>query len=89
MAARLDVALAGAIPVRCLCDDARGYGVIYDNRELIGADVIIIAPDVSQPLPQYRFTSRTPLAPIAIHHAGQQLLSLSVTLGISLSTTKP
>ncbi len=83
-AARLDVALAGAMPVRCLCADARGYGVIYDNRDLSGADVIVIGQDLGTQLPDYTFKSLTPLAPIPIHHAGRQVLSLQVSLGTSI-----
>ncbi len=90
-AARLDVALAGAMPVRCLCDDARGYGVIYDNAEMAGADVILIGTDIrSGKLPNQIAGSRviTPQQPIVIHHAGQTAQTLQVDLLTSASPAR-
>ena len=89
-AGRIDVALGGAMPVRCLCTDARGYGVIYDNREKLGHDAIIITPllgleGVWQSLPDIvGFQSITPSAPITIQHSGQVVQVLQVYLGKSM-----
>ena len=84
-AGRLDVALAGALPVRCLCADARGYGVLYDNRMMSGHDVIVITPDLRKDefdaLKQTTFQSLTRIDDIAIHHASQTVQTLQVYVG--------
>ena len=90
---RLDVALGGAMPVRCLCTDARGYGVITDNRDRLGHDAIIITPaatidDVLKALPEpVAFQSITKSEPIVIHHAGQPIQTMQVYLSRSLRWT--
>ena len=86
-AARIDVALAQAMPVRCLCTDARGYGVIYDNRALLGQDAIIVTPDgvgdATAALLPY-FASVASLPPVTIKHAGQPMQVLRVMLAKGL-----
>ena len=47
-AARIDIALGGRLPVRCLCSDARGYGVIYRNADHAGQDALIVAQNNSE-----------------------------------------
>ena len=85
-AGRIDVALGGALPVRCLCTDARGYGVIYNNRDKLAQDAIIVTPvqgldGVWQSLPELvGFQAITPSAPIVIHHRGQPVQVLNVYL---------
>ena len=87
---RLDIALGRAMPVRCLCTDARGYGMITDNRDRLGHDAIIVTTvqtvdDVWQTLPPLiGFLSITKSDPIVIHHAGQPVQTLQVYLGRSL-----
>ena len=85
-AARLDIALGGAMPVRCLCEDARGYGVIYDNRVMGGADIIVIGTDVDveaqrRQIKQFVFRSIEPIEPIVIRHAGQPVMTLKAYVG--------
>ena len=41
---RLDYALHGAIQVTCLCDDARGYGIIAPIKQCLGKSGIVITP---------------------------------------------
>ena len=84
-AARIDTALARALPVRCLCTDPRGYGILYDNRALLGQDAIVAGPALSETdaraaLGPY-FNTIERLAPVEILHAGQPLLTLNLYLG--------
>ena len=80
-AARLDVALAGAMPVGCWCDDARGYGVIYDVRDIAGHNVLIMTPELRdaemQRLSQ-QFVEISKLDTVVIHRAGQPVQSLQI-----------
>lgn len=79
--ARLDIALAGVMPVRCLCDDARGYGVIYDNSDLSGHEALIVTPPLSDAAAQKlasQVGTLTRQDDIIIHHAGNALQTLHV-----------
>jgi 4-amino-4-deoxy-L-arabinose transferase-like glycosyltransferase len=44
-AGRLAVALGPAVPVLCLCLDARGFGIVSDNRRYLGRDGLVIVPE--------------------------------------------
>lgn len=86
--ARIDLALGGKLPVRCLCADARGYGVIYDNHDLLGHDAIIVTADLADAeagalLGGY-FQSLTPLGTVPITHVGQPLQVLRLFRGTAL-----
>lgn len=55
-AGKVDYALGGALPVFCLCADARQYGVIRPASGFVGDDVLIVVPPGSRrdPVVQYR-----------------------------------
>lgn len=82
-AGRLDIALAGVMPVRCLSDDARGYGVLYDNAKMRGSDALIVTtalrPEDMQRL-STRFQSIRRLDDVTIHHAGKVVQRLEAYL---------
>lgn len=85
---RLDIALAGAMPVRCLSDDARGYGVLFDNAEMRGRDALIVtAPLRAEDLQRLaaRFKSIQRLDDIPIHHAGKTVQTLETYLATDFS----
>jgi 4-amino-4-deoxy-L-arabinose transferase-like glycosyltransferase len=46
-AGRLAVALGPSVPVLCLCLDARGFGIVVDNRAYLGRDGLIVVPEAS------------------------------------------
>jgi 4-amino-4-deoxy-L-arabinose transferase-like glycosyltransferase len=46
-AGRLAVALGPSVPVLCLCLDARGFGLVADNRAFLGRDGLVIVPEGS------------------------------------------
>jgi 4-amino-4-deoxy-L-arabinose transferase-like glycosyltransferase len=87
-AGRLDWALRGGLPVRCLCADPRGYGILYDNRAMIGRDALIIGPyiedqEVRSLLGSY-FDGIEALPPIAVRQAGQPMIPMQVYRGRKL-----
>ena len=81
-AGRLDVALNGLLPVRCLCEDPRGFGVLSDNRALVGQSGLIVSQNLSsettEALYGLLFSRITPLEPIVIMQGGRPLQTLSV-----------
>ena len=84
-AARIDIALGGRRPVRCLCTDARGYGVIYRNADHAGQDALIVAQNTPgtkiDALYGKCFEGLERLAPVAIQQAGVTVLELQLYLG--------
>lgn len=84
-AARIDAALGGQTPVRCLCDDARGYGVIYRNGDHGGQDAIIITQGGAKAKLESAFascfSSVEELPPVPISQGGTPLVQLRLYLG--------
>jgi 4-amino-4-deoxy-L-arabinose transferase-like glycosyltransferase len=84
-AARIDVALAGRMPVRCPCSDARGYGVIYRHDASAGQDAVIIGERLSKAQVEARyaacFSAIEQLPPVTITQAGAPIAELQLFLG--------
>ena len=84
-AARVDVALEGAMPVRCPCNDARGYGVIYRNADHAGQDALIVAERLTKAQVEARyaacFDAIEQLAPVTLHQGGAPITELQLFLG--------
>lgn len=84
-AARIDTALGGQPPVRCLCDDARGYGVIYRNNDHAGQDAIIVTQSGTKAKIESAyascFVSIEEFPPVAISQGGAPLMQLRLYLG--------
>jgi hypothetical protein len=81
-AGKLDYALRGAMPVLCLSDDPRGFGLIRDPKDFIGQDALIVAPNLTLDEARGRygrfFDSIEPLAPIEIMQGGQAAIVLNM-----------
>ncbi len=84
-AARIDVALEGAMPVRCPCSDARGYAVIYRNAASAGQDALIVGEQLTKAQVEARyaacFDAIEPLAPVTVRQAGVPIGELQLFLG--------
>lgn len=84
-AGRIDIALEGLLPVRCLCTDARGYGVLYANAAHAGEDALIVGQRLSKARVETAFAACferiDELAPVALHHNGIPVLELGLFLG--------
>jgi len=87
-AGKIDYALGGRLPVLCLCEDPRGYGVLTRPRAHLGDTALIIGRN----LPPERvaatygayFENIEQMRPIAIVHAGEPAFELSVYMGRGL-----
>ena len=81
-AGKLDYALRGAMPVLCLSDDPRGFGLIRDPNDFIGQDALIVAPNLTLDEARMRyggfFESIAPLAPIEIMQGGKAAITLQI-----------
>lgn len=87
-AGKIDYALAGSLPVLCLSEDARQYGLLYAAEDHLGQDSLIIGPRLTlaqvQDIYGASFDSIEPLAPVTIERAGRPVLELSVFLAHGL-----
>jgi len=84
-AGRIDIALEGQLPVRCLCNDARGYGFIHRNAEHAGADALIVGRNLSKNKIETAlaacFREIHQLSPVSLHQGGAPLVELQLFLG--------
>lgn len=84
-AGKVDYALGGRLPVVCLGDDPREYGLIAPVAEYAGRDVLIVAPKVSpaEIAAAYGrlFDAIETLPPATVLHDGRPALSLPLFLG--------
>ena len=84
-AGKIDYALGGRVPVLCLGDDPREYGIVAPLAAFRGADVLIVAPKLSPAEIAARygglFDSVTALAPATLAHGGRGVLVLPLYLG--------
>jgi hypothetical protein len=86
--AQLDYALAGALPVTCVCDDPRGYGVLAPADKFIGQDAIIVMPVVDerniQDVLGSQFETIEPLGAVDMLRAGKPSVAMKLFLGHKL-----
>ncbi|MBX5453502.1 MAG: glycosyltransferase family 39 protein [Acidobacteriia bacterium] len=84
-AGKLAYALGSDVPVVCLGNDPREFGLIQNLAALRGRDIVLIAPNYDFPRLQRavegRFQSLTALAPLQLPHAGKTALVLPAFLG--------
>jgi hypothetical protein len=84
-AGRADIALAGRLPVRCLCKDARGYSVLYDNAANSGQDALIVGERLTaagvSAVYHACFDSIEQLAPVTLHQRGAPIAQIQLFLG--------
>lgn len=85
VAGKVDYALEGALPVFCLCSDARQYGVVHPADAYRGAEVLIVLPPGSRrdPVAQYAdaFSSIEPFGTVEIGPVGGKAAELRLFLG--------
>lgn len=81
-AGKLDVALRGGLPVLCLSDDPRGFGLIRDPKDFVGHDALIVGQNLSPAEARARFgkyfDSIEPLAPVDIMAGAEPAIVLDV-----------
>jgi 4-amino-4-deoxy-L-arabinose transferase-like glycosyltransferase len=84
-AGRADLALAGRLPVRCLCKDARGYSVLYDNAANSGQDALIVGERLTagsvSAVYHACFDKIEQLAPVTVHQGGMPVAQIQLFLG--------
>ncbi len=84
-AGKLAYALGPGVPVVCLGNDPREFGLVQNLAALRGRDLVLIAPNYDLPRLQQavegRFQSLTALPPLRLSHAGKTALVLPVFLG--------
>ncbi len=83
-AGKLDYALGGAVPVICLGDDPREYGLIHPPGFGAGRDLLIVAPGVSparlEAMLGPHVASLAPLPNLTLLHHGQPILDVPLFL---------
>ena len=81
-AGKIDYALHGSLPVLCLSDDPRGFGVTRDPGDFVGWDALIAAPGLSLDEARRRFGGYfdgiEALAPIEILALGKPAITLQM-----------
>lgn len=89
---KLDYALDGQVPVTCLCDDAREFGILRPLTNYAGADVVIVTAMASHEEVTRRyyefFEQLTPAGPVVIEHAGVPSATLYLYIGHRLRLPK-
>jgi hypothetical protein len=74
--------LRGGLPVLCLSDDPRGFGIIRNPRNFVGRDALIVAQNLSltEARARYKkyFDSIEPLAPVNIMAGAEPAIVLDV-----------
>lgn len=84
-AGKIDYALRGEVPVLCLGDDPREYGLSAPTAGYLGRDVLIVAPRETLAGVTVGFGARfdrvEALAPVPLLHAGRPVMSLPLFLG--------
>jgi hypothetical protein len=91
-AGKIAYALGPDVTVICLNTDARQFGFGVTPADLLGRDVLILAPDhPDRVVADYAslFASIAPLPPVAIRHAGRDLATVGVFLGHRLLAWPP
>ncbi len=91
-AGKIAIALGPDVPVICLSADARQFGFGITPADVIGQDVLILAPEHADRIAaEYGrlFATIEPLPPIPILHAGRDIATVSVFLGHRLLAWPP
>ena len=81
-AGKLDIAVRGGLPVLCLSDDPRGFGLIRDPQRFVGRNALIVGQNLSLADARARyknyFDSIEPLAPVDIMAGAEPAIVLDV-----------
>jgi 4-amino-4-deoxy-L-arabinose transferase-like glycosyltransferase len=87
-AGKADYALGGAVPVLCLCDDPRQFGLMYDRRTFRGRDAFIVADATRRDwlkIVAPHFQRIEPGVDVIITRAGRAALRLHTAHGYGFS----
>jgi hypothetical protein len=82
-AGKVDVEIGDAVPVVCLCQDARNIAFVHDPAAFTGYDAIIVTPHVDADIvTEYApyFTDVAPLTKVDVPLGGEVALTLRVFL---------
>ncbi len=84
-AGKADYALEGRVPVMCLSPDPREYGLTIRTRDIVGHDVLVLAPRTSPDQIDGQiglmFDYLETLPPLVLRHAGRPALVIPLFLG--------
>jgi len=84
-AGKADYALEGRVPVICLSADPREYGLTIQVRDIVGHDVLVLAPRTSPVQLDAQiglmFDYLETLPPLVLRHAGRPALVIPLALG--------
>lgn len=88
IAGRLDYALHGEVPVICLGDDPRQYGIAHPAGAQAGRDLLILAPGMSREAIEHQlgasFERIDGATPLYLLHGGRIAMEIPVYIGRSL-----
>lgn len=88
IAGRLDYALHGEVPVICLGDDPRQYGIEHPAGAQAGRDLLILAPGMSREAIEHQwgasFSRIDDATPLYLLHGGRIAMEIPVYIGRSL-----
>jgi 4-amino-4-deoxy-L-arabinose transferase-like glycosyltransferase len=91
-AGKIAYALGPDVTTICLNPDARQFGYAVSAEHLVGHDMLILAPEHGDRVPQEFgsvFDAIEPLAPVAVRHAGRTLFSVAVFRASGLRVWPP
>jgi 4-amino-4-deoxy-L-arabinose transferase-like glycosyltransferase len=91
-AGKIAYALGPDVTVVCLNQDARQFGIAWPPTRFIGADMLILAPEHRERVPDElgrAFDSIEPLPDASIRHAGRTLQAVAVFQGRRLRVWPP
>jgi hypothetical protein len=80
-AGKIAIALGPGVTVVCLNRDSRQFGIAFPPARFVGNDLLILAPDHPERVPEEfggSFASLARISDIAIRHAGRTLQSVAV-----------
>jgi len=92
-AGKLDYALRGAVPVICLGNDPREYGVVGDADRFRGRNLLIVAPRMTPTDIESRigplFERIETLPSLTLVHGGREVMSIPLFRGVGLRRPPP
>jgi hypothetical protein len=80
-AGKIAIALGPGVTVLCLNRDSRQFGIAFPPARFVGNDLLILAPDHPERVPEElggSFASLARISDIEIRHAGRTLQSVAV-----------
>jgi 4-amino-4-deoxy-L-arabinose transferase-like glycosyltransferase len=91
-AGKIAYALGPQVTTLCLNRDARQFGLAFPPARFVGDDILILAPEHGERVPNElgdMFDRIEPLAPVIVRHAGRTLMTVSVFRATGLRAWPP